>query len=215
MSGEKQKKPLFKKPVFWIVVVIAVFIIAGAAGSGSGKQSVQVTPETSASDTQAAASPDTQAADTAAPAESAAAATEAPAGTEAAGSDNAIAMNTPVEIEDGMTLTVLSAGPYDTGNEFMQPADGNIYYAVQMELANNGSSDTTVSSLLGFSAYADDYAVDQAYVNDDMLDGTVAAGKKIKGSLVYEIPSTTKTLQIDYKSNFWTGKTFTMTFQVQ
>lgn len=225
--GAKQKKSLLKRPWFWILVILLILMIAAHGSSSDSEEDTSVTvappaPETTSA--QAASGSETSAGSTAAAEGTAAnasdadstkaASTEAAAGTTAAtsGSDTTITIGTPVDIEDGLQMTVLSAGKYESDNEFDQPEDGKIYYRVELELANTGSTEQAISSIVSFDAYVDDYSIDQTYVNDDTLDGTLAPGKKLKGSLVYEVPKDFKTLQIDYSSSFWTNKKFTMTF---
>jgi len=112
-------------------------------------------------------------------------------------------------IEDnGLSITLVSCEDYTSDNQFVVPADGNKYVKLVFEIANNTGSSTAVSSMLLFSAYADDYAINQTIVSSDdpTLDGEVADGKKLKGTIFYEIPTGTKILQVDYKSNVWIDK---------
>lgn len=113
-----------------------------------------------------------------------------------------------VEVDDGIEMTILSAGEYKSDNQFIAPADGKMFYKIDVEISNNSSKDTTISSMLSFEAYEDDYSIDETYTSgiDDMLSGGVAAGKKIKGSLCYELNKDWKTLEIQYKPNVWLNK---------
>lgn len=113
-----------------------------------------------------------------------------------------------VEVDDGIEMTILAAGEYKSDNQFITPADGKIFYKIDVEIANNSTKDTTISSMLSFEAYEDDYSIDETYSSgiDDMLSGGVAAGKKIKGSLCYELNSDWKILEIQYKPNVWLNK---------
>lgn len=110
-----------------------------------------------------------------------------------------------VEVEKGIIMTILSAGEYESDNQFIQPADGKIYYKVDVEIANNSDKDTAISSIVNTEAYVDDYSIDETYPAgiDNMLSGELAAGKKIKGSLVYEVDSDFKVLELQYKPNIW------------
>lgn len=113
-----------------------------------------------------------------------------------------------VEVDDGIEMTILSAGKYQSDNQFITPADGKMFYKVDIEILNNSDKDTTISSMISFEAYEDDYSIDETYTSgiDDMLSGGVAAGKKIKGSLCYELNTDWKTLEIQYKPNVWLDK---------
>lgn len=91
-----------------------------------------------------------------------------------------------------------------TGSDFNKPADGNVYVLCEFEIANNSNEEISVSSMLSFEAYCDDYACDYSLGalmekgNKDQLDGAVAAGKKMKGVVGYEVPSNWKELEIHY-----------------
>ncbi len=91
-----------------------------------------------------------------------------------------------------------------TGSEFNKPAEGNVYVLCEFEISNNSDEDLAVSSMLSFEAYCDDYACEYSLGalmdkdNKDQLDGTVAAGKKMKGVVGYEVPTEWQELEIHY-----------------
>ena len=91
-----------------------------------------------------------------------------------------------------------------TGSDFNKPADGNVFVLCEFEITNNSSEEISVSSMLSFEAYCDDYSCDYSFSallekgNKDQLDGTIAAGKKMKGVVGYELPSNWKELEIHY-----------------
>ena len=91
------------------------------------------------------------------------------------------------------------------GSEFFKPADGKIFVLCEFEIANNSDEDVTVSSIMSFCAYCDDYECDlsisaMAEKDDkEQLDGTVAPEKKMKGVVGYEIPVEWKNLEIHYQ----------------
>ena len=90
------------------------------------------------------------------------------------------------------------------GSKYFKPADGNVFLACEFEIANNSSEDLSVSSMLSFEAYCDDYTCEYSIsalsANQDkkQLDGTVASGKKMKGIVAYEVPSDWKELEVHY-----------------
>lgn len=90
------------------------------------------------------------------------------------------------------------------GEKFAKPEDGNIFVLCEFEITNNASEELSISSMLSFEAYCDDYACEyslsalMAKGNKDQLDGSVAAGKKMKGVIGYEIPSDWKELEIQF-----------------
>lgn len=107
-----------------------------------------------------------------------------------------------VETED-LKISFLSADKFKSDNEYIQPKKGNIYYRMQFEFENIGDSDKTISSMMNWSCYADDYSVEQAFFDDD-IDASLSPGKKIKGSVYFEVPKDSKSITLEYETNFWT-----------
>ena len=91
-----------------------------------------------------------------------------------------------------------------TGSDFFMPAEGKEFVLCEFEISNKSDNELSVSSILSFEAYYDDYACEisiSALANKgdkDQLDGTVAAGKKMKGVVGYEIPTDWKEFEIHY-----------------
>lgn len=91
-----------------------------------------------------------------------------------------------------------------TGAQFMKPAEGKVYLLCEFEISNNSTQELSVSSMLSFEAYCDDYACDysigalSAKGDKEQLDGSVAAGKKMKGVVGYEVPADWQELEIQY-----------------
>ena len=107
-----------------------------------------------------------------------------------------------VELKD-VVVTFVSVAE-STGSEFNKPEEGNVYILCEFEIVNNSKEDITVSSIMSFEAYCDDYACDYSLGalmekgNKDQLDGSVAAGKKMKGVIGYEVPTDWAELEIQY-----------------
>ena len=97
------------------------------------------------------------------------------------------------------------------GSSYNKPEEGNIFVLCEFEIVNNSTKELNVSSMLSFEAYYDDYSCDTSFSalmekgNKDQLDGTVAAGKKMKGVVGYEIPSDWKELEVQYTSDILSG----------
>lgn len=102
-----------------------------------------------------------------------------------------------------LRIAFLSAKEYYTGNEFMQPEEGNVYYAMEFEVENISDTDQYISSW-DFSCYADDYDMEQAYMDEFDLDATLSAGKKTKGFVFFEVPKDAEKIFLEYETNFWT-----------
>ena len=100
------------------------------------------------------------------------------------------------------------------GTEILTPDDGNVFVIVTFEIANNSDSEISVSSIASFEAYVDDYSVSTSIsaesVKDGVgiLDGTVAAGKKMSGIIGYEVPKDWKNMEISFTDNVWSDSAF-------
>lgn len=107
-----------------------------------------------------------------------------------------------VETSD-FRITYLSAKEYKSDNDFLQPEAGYVYYKIDFEFENISDSDHYVSSW-DFDCYADDYDMEQTYMDGLDLDATLSAGKKTKGSVFFEVPKDAKNITVEYETNFWT-----------
>lgn len=91
-----------------------------------------------------------------------------------------------------------------TGSDFLKPADGNTFVLCEFEIYNSSDEELSVSSMMCFNAYYDDYSCDLSISalsskgDKAQLDGTVAAGKKMRGVVGYEIPTNWQVLEIHY-----------------
>lgn len=109
--------------------------------------------------------------------------------------------------DDDIKISFLDAGNYESDNEFLQPGSGNKYVYAEFEIENLGDSDLGIGSW-SFSCYADDYACDEAYLDENSLSAfdSISAGKKIKGKVYYEVPEDSKKIHLEYESNSWTNE---------
>ena len=101
------------------------------------------------------------------------------------------------------------------GSTYNTPSDGNVFVLCEFEIVNDSSKEISVSSIMSFEAYCDDYTCTFSLGalmekgNKNQLDGTVAAGKKFNGVVGYEIPNDWKELEIVFTPDFWSGKDIT------
>lgn len=101
------------------------------------------------------------------------------------------------------------------GSTFNTPSDGNVFLLCEFEIANNSDKEISVSSLVSFEAYCDDYTCTLSLGalmekgDKNQLDGTVAAGKKFNGVVGYEVPADWQKLEIVFTPDFWSGKDIT------
>lgn len=99
------------------------------------------------------------------------------------------------------------------GSEWNYPSAGNVFVLAEFEIENNSNSDLAVSSVMSFDAYVDGYSTSLSLGalvenNDSQLDGTVAAGKRMRGWIGYEVPSNWNSLEIHFTADVWSGNKF-------
>ncbi|HBT64140.1 MAG TPA: hypothetical protein DEB10_05715 [Ruminococcaceae bacterium] len=93
------------------------------------------------------------------------------------------------------------------GSEYNKPGSGNVFVGVKFTIENISNQDQIISSILLFDAYADDVKSDLSITasmefNSKTLDGTVAPGKKLIGYYTMEVPTTTKMIELNVKSDW-------------
>lgn len=99
-----------------------------------------------------------------------------------------------------------ACGEYESTNQFIQPAEGNKYIYASFTFENIGSSDTTIG-YWDFDCYADGYACEASYGADDAgFTQTLSAGRKITGSVYFEVPEDAGEIEIEFSPNSWTSE---------
>lgn len=171
-----------KHVLLWVVLGVLALIIIGAAGSGGSE------PAPAAASSTSAAAPKSE--------------SKAPV-------KKAFGVGESAELKD-IVVTLVSVEE-SSGSQFNQPTDGNVFVICEFEIENNSSSEITVSSLLSFAAYCDDYSLNFSLTallekgNRNQLDGQIAAGKKMNGIIGYEVPIGWNELEIRFTPSFWSG----------
>lgn len=94
------------------------------------------------------------------------------------------------------------------GGDYNKPTEGNVFVLAEFEIANNTDKELAISSMMSFDAYADDYALNyslSALLEKDgnQLDGTIAAGKKLKGWIGWEVPQDYQNIEIHFTDSAW------------
>jgi len=108
-----------------------------------------------------------------------------------------------------VTLTSVTES---SGAAFLEPEAGNIFVICEFDIANNSDSEISISSLMSFEAYVDDYSTSLsisalAATDKTQLDGSVAAGKKMNGVIGYEVPKDWQELEITFTPDIFSSKT--------
>lgn len=117
----------------------------------------------------------------------------------------------------GVKVT-LNSVTESNGSQFNKPTDGNVFLLVNFTIENNTDTDLAVSSLMSFDAYQDGYSTNLSITallekTGEQLDGTIAPGKKMQGSIGYEVPATYTEFEINYQSDVWSSKKFTFVYK--
>ena len=104
-----------------------------------------------------------------------------------------------------------------TGDIVFTPEEGNVYVGICFTIENISKEDQNISSLLQFTAYADDVKCNLsigalAGFSDGTLDGTIASGKKLVGWYAVEIPESWQSVEVDFKPDLLSSKTVKFVF---
>lgn len=111
-------------------------------------------------------------------------------------------------------IVTMTSATENSGDGFYTPEDGNVFVVCEFSIENNSKKDVSISSILCFDAYVDDYSTSmslsaQLTSSKEQLDGTVASGKKMNGVIGYEVPSDWKELEVRFTPDFWSDKKIT------
>ena len=113
-------------------------------------------------------------------------------------------------IQAGDYLFTVNSVREDKGTEFIKPKDGQIYYLVDVTVENKTDKSVSVSSLIMFKLFDSEgynYSITVGPETKGQQDGEIAAGRKMRGELVYEIPKESKGLELEIDPSLWgTGK---------
>ncbi len=117
--------------------------------------------------------------------------------------NNVFQVGDVVETEN-FKITFVSAGVYESDNEFLQPKDGCEYWQFELKFENISDTDQAVSSMMDWECYADNSKVDQSWVGDDSgLDATLSTGRETQGTIYFEVPQDAQSVELEYDVNFW------------
>ncbi len=184
-----QKK---KKKKWWIVliVIVVIIVIAVAAGSGDSEDTAsdsnpQKVGETASGSADATSGESTQ--------------------TEFAKGD--------VLETSSLKISYLDCGKYTDYSKYLAPDKGNKVIYATFEFENISDEDQFVSSY-DFTCYADGYDCDEFYGGDEeTLSATLSAGKKTKGTVLFEVPKDAKEITLEYEVDYWTSDKITFVIE--
>jgi len=104
-----------------------------------------------------------------------------------------------VEI-DGLKMAITEAKAYESSNQFMKAKEGNMYFAIMVEVENISDKSNTYNPFNYKLNNKDGSNYKTAFtdIEPSLSSGTLQPTKKAKGYLVYEIPSGTPTNQLEF-----------------
>ncbi len=180
-NENRTKKPFYKKVWFWVVIAVVVVAVIGGIFGEKGSQPSQDVISLSPG------------------------AKNTPSGVKSTPSGDKVGPGNKIR-GDGWDLSLLSVTTRtEVGDAFTKETakSGNVFLILFMEAENTSAEDGYFNRLY-FEAYVDTYAVNQSVLFTDIDDqgtisGDVAAGKKIKGYLAYEVPEDWQEFEITYK----------------
>ena len=96
------------------------------------------------------------------------------------------------------------------GESFFEAAEGKVFVGIKFTIENISDEEQTISSLLLFDAYADDIKCSESFTgaaafNSEMLDGTIAPGKKLVGWYVMEVAENWASIELNVQANWLSG----------
>lgn len=103
------------------------------------------------------------------------------------------------------------------GSTYNTPTEGNVFIICEFTIENETSSELAISSMLSFTAYADDYAVNYSLggmmeSDKQQLDGTIAANKKMNGTVAFEAPEDWTEFEIHFSPSIYSSKEFVFVY---
>lgn len=178
--SDKQKKPIYKRWWFWVIVAVVVIGIASQGGDDTPKLSEDQGSTEVASGTE----------------------------TESNEPDTPEFFKLGETVETSKVKATITEMTKSEGSEFNTPEEGNEFVLLKMTIENiSEDQELTISSILSFNAYVDDEALDESFSaileGDKTMDGTIAPGKKLSGTLAYEVPKGWEEIEIHFEPEVW------------
>lgn len=177
---QKPEKKLYQRWWLWLIIGIFIIGIAAAYGSGGHKPTKAGETHKTGGNTIAANS--------------------------AADKTKTFKIGDIVQLKD-YKITVNKIRT-TAGTEFDMPKDGNEFFYVDCTVENISSDTQTISSMAMFKVEdKDGRSYDETFVQDSdgQLDGDLAAGRKMSGEYVVEVPKGKKGLDLVFDSSLFTG----------
>jgi len=112
-------------------------------------------------------------------------------------------------VETNKVRAIITGAERSIGSELNRPTDGYEFILVNMTIENISDEEINVSSMLSFDAYVDDVALNEDLMAQveagKTMNGTIAPGKKLVGTLGYEVPKDWEQIEIHFEPDIWDG----------
>jgi uncharacterized protein DUF4352 len=131
------------------------------------------------------------------------------------GEPEVFAVGDLVELGDWRVRVHGVTDPVQSTDQFLQPAAGQRWVAVDVEVTNAGDQAETMSSALCFQLVDDQNRTFNQTVTGvsgaGTPDGDVAAGASLRGPVEYELPADARGLRLNFSCDLLTPGTATIT----
>lgn len=111
-----------------------------------------------------------------------------------------------------LKMIYVSSGVYASDSRYYQPKDGFQFIFLEFYVEYSGSG-TAAVSYFDFDGYADGYAVDQKYFDEEALSGSLSAGRWNIGKIYFEVPENAEEIEIEYEYDFWNSKKLVFAYE--
>lgn len=179
---EIEKKPVYKKAWFWILIVVLIIGVGGAIAS-SEKDPKKV-GET---------------------------ATDTSTNNSTTNKQDVFKVGDVVAIEDQEVSVVNVTRDYQPTSDIFSPKDGKEYVKVDLKIHNTSSENGSYNALYWQIEPENGELIDYmnaafAQADDSLSSGELTPGGTKTGSIVYEIPQGSATLKMHFKPNIISGR---------
>ena len=115
-----------------------------------------------------------------------------------------------IAFDDKKVIVLSAERNWDSGNEYIKPASGKEYVKVEVSIENNSSNEVSYNTFdwkIQDSNGNITSADSSTYATDGLLgSGDLAAGSKVSGFIVFEVPADDTGLTLRYEPSFWSDK---------
>lgn len=129
--------------------------------------------------------------------------------------ENKVQVGQSVTTNKGLVVKLISATK-SNGGVLVKPNNGNELFLMEIEIVNNGKEEVIISSMLQFEGYIDG-AKSEYRLNEtgQMLDATLATGRKVIGAYVVEGPANAKIMEVDFTPDVFGSERITFEAKIQ